>query len=108
MTRSRRFISLLVRIIVTNPYKKIKPKLNEKEYGIRTLKKGIGPVHNMATENIALGAENKLVESRLAIVKTKLKTMNNAIAGPAIAVTTNGDNLKIEPKVASHANANQW
>ncbi len=74
---------------------------------MRIPKNGIGPEHNMATENIALGAENKLVESRLAIVKTKLKTINNAIAGPAIAVTTNGAKLEIAPKVASHPKANQ-
>ena len=61
----------------------------------------------MATENIALGAASTLAESRLAMVKTKLKTTNNAMAGPAIAVTTNGAKLERDSKVASHAKANQ-
>ena len=62
----------------------------------------------MATENIALGAENKLREIVLAMVNTKHKITNNTIAGAAIAVTTNGVNCEIEPNVASHAKANQW
>ena len=62
----------------------------------------------MDTENIAAGAENKLREIVLATVKTKHKITKKTIAGAAIAVTTNGVNCEIEPKVASHAKANQW
>ena len=93
---------------MTSTYKKIRPKLNENEYGCRILKKDICPAHNMATENIAAGAENKLREILLAMVNTKDKTTKKAIAGAAIAVITNGVNCEIEPKVASHAKANQW
>ncbi len=97
-----------MRIKVTIAYKKIRPKLNENEYGCRILRKGICPAHNMATENMALGAENKLREIALAMVNTKHKITKNTIAGAAIAVTTNGAKFEIEPKVASHAKANQW